>query len=704
MRKVLRIAFVVLLYVFISTGIMAQSVKHNASLDTSYVVNLLDELSNEINKGNIELAKQKAREAKSISIEIDFDDGIVRSELTLVDAYLTEKLLDSAETLIQHLILTHPESKYRARMHNFEAVAYNYRENNIEAINAFNQAEKYLDRVPAESRDRMGAGITMNRASSYMKIGDRISGFESYLSSLRFAEQSGDTLILIIGLNNLGDSYTNFKEFDKAVFYLERALTLVEEKELDSERLRILMNLANAKTGQEEYSEAESLYKEALELHKKVRQNIPPYQILFNMGKLYVDMGEYDQAYEYLSESLEYCVTLNIPQGIYFNQFGLGQLYFFQKDYPKAIDWLKKAYVQAEMIGSLPMIQDAREYLYESYKLNGAYNEALVVYEEFVHVNDSLKEVESNSKIAEFRSELELDRQTELNRLLEEKQHEQEARLEIQFILILAASIVIALIFILLIQSYRATRKMEELNAQLQNQKEELEQVSKTKDKLFAIISHDLRSPLSSMQGLLYLINSDHLTLSEIKDLVKNIEPTMRKNVDTMENLLAWAREQLSGVKLSIDNINIQPVVEGVIDNHSLQIEAKNIEVHQQYTVTNALADSNALRLVVRNLITNAIKFTPKGGNIFIQSIEDSEDDNMVRFSIKDTGIGIPESMRDTLFKPFSETRRGTAQEKGSGFGLSICKEFVERMNGSLTFESKENEGSTFIIKLPKSS
>ncbi len=704
MRKVLRIAFVVLLYVFISTGIMAQSVKHNASLDTSYVVNLLDELSNEINKGNIELAKQKAREAKSISIEIDFDDGIVRSELTLVDAYLTEKLLDSAETLIQHLILTHPESKYRARMHNFEAVAYNYRENNLEAINAFNQAEKYLDRVPAESRDRMGAGITMNRASSYMKIGDRVSGFESYLSSLRFAEQSGDTLILIIGLNNLGDSYTNFKEFDKAVFYLERALTLVEEKELDSERLRILMNLANAKTGQEEYSEAESLYKEALELHKKVRQNIPPYQILFNMGKLYVDMGEYDQAYEYLSESLEYCVTLNIPQGIYFNQFGLGQLYFFQKDYPKAIDWLKKAYEQAEMIGSLPMIQDAREYLYESYKLNGAYNEALVVYEEFVHVNDSLKEVESNSKIAEFRSELELDRQTELNRLLEEKQHEQEARLEIQFILILAASIVIALIFILLIQSYRATRKMEELNAQLQNQKEELEQVSKTKDKLFAIISHDLRSPLSSMQGLLYLINSDHLTLSEIKDLVKNIEPTMRKNVDTMENLLAWAREQLSGVKLSIDNINIQPVVEGVIDNHSLQIEAKNIEVHQQYTVTNALADSNALRLVVRNLITNAIKFTPKGGNIFIQSIEDSEDDNMVRFSIKDTGIGIPESMRDTLFKPFSETRRGTAQEKGSGFGLSICKEFVERMNGSLTFESKENEGSTFIIKLPKSS
>lgn len=704
MRKVLRIAFVVLLYVFISTGIMAQSVKHNASLDTSYVVNLLDELSNEINKGNIELAKQKAREAKSISMEIDFDDGIVRSELTLVDAYLTEKLLDSAETLIQHLILTHPESKYRARMHNFEAVAYNYRENNLEAINAFNQAEKYLDRVPAESRDRMGAGITMNRASSYMKIGDRVSGFESYLSSLRFAEQSGDTLILIIGLNNLGDSYTNFKEFDKAVFHLERALKLVEEKELDSERLRILMNLANAKTGQEEYSEAESLYKEALELHKKVRQNIPPYQILFNMGKLYVDMGEYDQAYEYLSESLEYCVTLNIPQGIYFNQFGLGQLYFFQKDYPKAIDWLKKAYEQAEMIGSLPMIQDAREYLYESYKLNGAYNEALVVYEEFVHVNDSLKEVESNSKIAEFRSELELDRQTELNRLLEEKQHEQEARLEIQFILILAASIVIALIFILLIQSYRATRKMEELNAQLQNQKEELEQVSKTKDKLFAIISHDLRSPLSSMQGLLYLINSDHLTLSEIKDLVKNIEPTMRKNVDTMENLLAWAREQLSGVKLSIDNINIQPVVEGVIDNHSLQIEAKNIEVHQQYAVTNALADSNALRLVVRNLITNAIKFTPKGGNIFIQSIEDPEDENMVSFSIKDTGIGIPESMRDTLFKPFSETRRGTAQEKGSGFGLSICKEFVERMNGSLTFESKENEGSTFYIKLPKSS
>lgn len=704
MRKVLRIAFVVLLYVFISTGIMAQSVKHNASLDTSYVVNLLDELSNEINKGNIELAKQKAREAKSISIEIDFDDGIVRSELTLVDAYLTEKLLDSAETLIQHLILTHPESKYRARMHNFEAVAYNYRENNLEAINAFNQAEKYLDRVPAESRDRMGAGIMMNRATSYMKIGDRVSGFESYLSSLRFAEQSGDTLILIIGLNNLGDSYTNFKEFDKAVFHLERALKLVEEKELDSERLRILMNLANAKTGQDEYSEAESLYKEALELHKTVRQNIPPYQILFNMGKLYVDMGEYDQAYEYLSESLEYCEALNIPQGIYFNQFGLGQLYFFQKDYPKAIDWLNKAYDQANMIGSLPMLQDTREILYESYKLSGMHDEALATYEQFVQVNDSLKEKESNSKIAEYKSELELDRQTELNRLLEEKQHEQEARLEIQFILILAATIVIALIFILLIQSYRATRKMEELNAQLQNQKEELEQVSKTKDKLFAIISHDLRSPLSSMQGLLYLINSDHLTLSEIKDLVKNIEPTMRKNVDTMENLLAWAREQLSGVKLSIDNINVQPVVEGVIDNHSLQIEAKNIEVHQQYAVTNALADSNALRLVVRNLITNAIKFTPKGGNIFIQSFEDPEDENMVSFSIKDTGIGIPESMRDTLFKPFSDTRRGTAQEKGSGFGLSICKEFVERMNGSLTFESKENEGSTFIIKLPKSS
>ncbi len=669
--------------------------------DTNKVSEILKQADDLIDKGDFAQALDKIDSVIIISETLNYDRGIVLAKSATVDILLIQKQADSALSLIENTLEQYPNNKEKLRFYSSQATAYNMKGLSEEAIQSFEKALTFIEDLPAEKQDRSKAATLVNMASAYHRLGNKAKTLENYLQGLEFAEASNDTSFLLVVLNNLGDSYNTYAEYERAEFYLERALSIAGEKNFKPDLLRIHLNLANVYTNIGKTDLALEFYQKALELNKVVRPDTPPFQIIYNLGELYLKLDEFEKARSSFMESLQYCMDMNIPIGLYFNYTGLGQVSEATSKPEDAIEWYEKALEVAESLGQTPFIAQLNERLYAINKSLGNSQKALTALENFKAMSDSLNTLDTESTLADLESRLELKRQTDINALLEEKQTQQENQLALRKILIIAAIVVITLLITLYYFSIQIGRERKKINSVLRTQKEELEDLDANKNKFFAVVAHDLRSPLASMQGILQLIRQSEMSIEEIRKLSDELEPMLQKNIDTMNDLLVWSRNQMSGVSLNSEEINCHEAVRDLIAKHELQLKAKKIEVdnhiEKSFTIS---ADKNAILLIIRNLLVNAIKFTNLDGRIVFDAYTDNE---FCYIIIKDNGIGIPVDIQSKLFSNETKSRSGTNQEEGSGFGLRLSKEFAVRMNGDLIFESVEGEGTTFYLKLPNS-
>lgn len=237
----------------------------------------------------------------------------------------------------------------------------------------------------------------------------------------------------------------------------------------------------------------------------------------------------------------------------------------------------------------------------------------------------------------------------------------------------------------------------------LANQK--LLESNSTKDKMFSIISHDLLGPLGNIKESFELIASGEVKMDydNLIDFIKTGWSAIAGAYSLLENLLYWARNQQGKMIYHPKPILIENIINETIDLLSGVAIHKNISISTEIHAKGyAFADKNAIKTVLRNLISNAIKFTKPGGKVIL--LVDDENDRMFSVAVKDTGIGMTDKTRDQLFSPAvkSHPEWGTAGEKGVGLGLIICKEFVEKHGGKIGVKSQLNQGSTFIFTLPK--
>ncbi|MDZ7659611.1 HAMP domain-containing sensor histidine kinase [Fodinibius sp.] len=344
-------------------------------------------------------------------------------------------------------------------------------------------------------------------------------------------------------------------------------------------------------------------------------------------------------------------------------------------------------------VDSPPFRITVSEKLYEAYKKEGDFEEALKYHEMAKQVSDSLTEAQQNEQLALAETELGLRQQQKINQLLQERQQQQEARITTQNWLIGMSVFVIIVILISTVVLYRSNRERQRINR-------ELEELNKVKNKMMAIIAHDLRSPMTSMQGIFYLLKDEDLQMEEIREIASNLEVTVQQNINMMDNLLSWANSQMRGLEIDVESVSAFDIVEEIFENCSFQAEHKSLKlvnnVDPKLTVK---ADVNLFKLIIRNLVNNAIKFSHEGDTVTVSAEEVSEE---VVFKVKDTGIGIPKDQQDSIFSFQGHSRSGTNNENGSGLGLQLCKEFVEKQNGTIDLESTEGEGSTFYVSLPK--
>src|SRR5690625_3208933 len=507
-------------------------------------------------------------------------------------------------------------------------------------------------------------------------------------------------------------------------------------------------------------------------------------------------MKRYREAEVHLFKAFEIGREQNSPLAMFQSSLVLGRMYTEEGTPADARIHLATAEEFAQLLPNAYYKLDVKKSLHELYASEGRFEEAYNQLMRYSVLADSLNEAAHSEELANAENYLELRRQNDINRLLIEKQTEQEFRINNQRMLIIVGLLIILLTILLLYQMRRASREKGQMLTQLEKQKGELEEVNRSKDKLFAIVSHDLRGTLGSMQSILSLIKDDMLTVEEFQELIPLMEASVQENLNVMEDLLAWAQGQISEVKLYIEEIDLTGLLEEVIHSQKFIADKKNIRIELEpagpYTV---LADCNALKLILRNLISNAIKFSYENDpvtdrkstrlnsshvaisycadytlslhdalpileeidltglleevihsqkfiadkkNIRIElepagpytvladcnalklilrnlisnaikfsyendpvTISLSQQDDQVRVEVRDKGIGIPEEMQGNIFDNKNWTRRGTRNEKGTGFGLSLSKEFIERMNGRIFFTSKEGKGSSFFMEMP---
>lgn len=242
--------------------------------------------------------------------------------------------------------------------------------------------------------------------------------------------------------------------------------------------------------------------------------------------------------------------------------------------------------------------------------------------------------------------------------------------------------------------------KVQERTREIKSQNEKLTQLNLLKDKLMSVMAHDIRSPLNQLASVLQLAENEMLTKAELKDLVPKIRKSILRNENFIGDLLIWAKSQIDGMQAKPQLMPLAPLVDDVVQLKAIKAAEKQIKLHVHLNnIQTVFADAEMFKSILRNLLSNAIKFTPVGGTVELTALADND---FIEISIRDNGQGIHVLDQKKLFSAQMYSTQGTADEKGTGLGLLICKDFVEQNGGAIWAESQLGIGSTFSFTVPK--
>jgi two-component system, sensor histidine kinase and response regulator len=235
--------------------------------------------------------------------------------------------------------------------------------------------------------------------------------------------------------------------------------------------------------------------------------------------------------------------------------------------------------------------------------------------------------------------------------------------------------------------------------AQMEKKTTELKELDTLKNKLFSVISHDLKTPMYALRNLFRNMHQFDLPGDEIKRMIPDVVTDLNYTTCLMENLLQWAKSQMQADALNVQRVDVAALIKEVMQLLRLQADSKKVYLESKLdTPVYIYADRDMVHLVLRNLISNAIKFTAKNGYVFLDA---NEGDSFVEVSVQDTGAGMNEETLRKINTSNFFTTKGTAGESGTGLGLMLCKEFLAKNGGRMFVESEAGKGSTFSFILP---
>jgi len=548
-----------------------------------------------------------------------------------------------------------------------------------------------------------GKGISLNNMGwAYYRKGDYSKGFDFALQALRINDSIVNLPQLAISYRNVGAIYNSQAKYKESMDYFRKEMYIHQQLNNQPGIGRSLNNISfSAHRGK--FRDSALIYAHrALEHNSKLSDKYLMAFCLRTLGDIYMEDGTTDRAIDYFSASVTAARAAKSNFIIETALYRLGKAYQQKKQWRTSITHFEEAVKVAEELGAKGEQSTIYKLLAQSYAALGDFEKAFRAQSAHVTLNDTLFEERSRARFAQMQVVFETEKkQTEINLLKKEDEIQKEKiRDQRQYTFLLL--IVVGLVMALWLVAWRRNQFKQMVNKQLRLQKEALEQASFQKDKIFSILSHDLRTPISSLSAVLQLVEQQSLSEEAFAKIRSALGKQISSLNTTLDNLLLWSRNQMGGVTdVRPTDAAIYDIVEN--NRHLLTAAAsqKKIVISNDIPPQAKLyADIHHLDIVIRNLLLNALKFTDEGGAITIQY---SATDTDATISVSDTGVGMTEEQLGKLFKINTHfTTAGTRNEKGAGLGLLLCKEFVEANHGVLSVTSEPGNGSVFSVTLPK--
>lgn len=615
----------------------------------------------------------------------------------------------------------------------------------IDADKTITYAQDAL-RISAELKDDRKIAV------SYYYIGYGKYRKEDYIGSLKnfnlacdYYKKLNDEMYLARTRGLIALVYTDMQRFDMALDILNQLLAFFSQNNALAEYSTALLNTSNIFMAKKDYDQALEGYLKVLEIQKKI--NLDNKDLIAtaycNIGEAYYWKKEYDKSYKYRKMSLDIYKDLNFTDGIANLQMDVGSSLIKLKDYNQAHQYLIRALENYKSIKFSEGIRRTKENIILLYKETGQLDEALQAcaelvglsisskdstilshcynlyadiyfardnyrsaseyYKKYIDLKDKLDSKENKQRMMELQAVFSTEEKEFENKTLRQENELQKEKLNAKESILIAVFAGIILAGILLFTLFLKEKKIKKINDEIKKQNIQLEEHIVSKDKFFSILAHNLKNPFWAILGQNRLLEEEYNNLDEIerKELISHVGISAKNVYNLFEDLLQWAKSQRSTTGISKKPVLIKELIESSIKPYLMIARNKkiNIEIGGDGNVE-INADKFMLETVIGNLVDNAIKYSNQNEKIIIDSREMEE---QVEISIRDSGAGMSKEKMEKLFKLGEDVSSlGTMNEKGTGLGLIICKEFVEKHNGRIVVDSREGEGTTFMVILPR--
>ncbi len=542
----------------------------------------------------------------------------------------------------------------------------------------------------------------------YMRKGNEVNALDMFLKAIPYFEQAHDALSLTVTYRDIASLYQRQEQTERALDYYQKAYKYALKSQSRDEMARQLTQIAVIyNKNYHKRDTAMALLQEALQVITPQNNIILKGEVLENMGYVKLGFQKHNEAIQLFNQALTNYQRLGAVYQMANARKALALAFKYKGDIRTSLQHGIIAMNLAQQTKDNSLIRGIAFLLSNDYEKQGDYKKSLYYQRMGEQAKDSIYSVEKTLILNNLQTKFDIANQQRAIDLLNKNKRIQEQELKRKTYernALIIGTILLGGMAFLLYQYIRYQRQNHQLlkdkNQEIEYQKEQLIELNATKDKLFSIISHDIRSPLNSLEATLELLEHGYLSVEEMQ----TIAPELRRKVHTtsglLTNILHWAKSQMEGIVTNREPFRLQPIAEELINTFQLPAQDKQILLECQ--IPSALqvnADRNMASLIIRNLVSNAIKFTPAGGKVVIRAT--SEQDYVV-IMVKDTGKGMTQEQKSRLFDMKTHfSTSGTSNEEGTGLGLLLCKEFAEKNEGKIWVESQPDQGSCFFVSLP---
>ncbi len=537
-----------------------------------------------------------------------------------------------------------------------------------------------------------------NIGTIFYGVGDYEEALKYYYLTLPLRDSLKDYKGKSLTLNNIGMIFSEWGKHNEAYNYYSHAASLCDSLDYNYGKAYSYYNLGNHLLNYNNIDSSVLYFKKAIETYAKDNNNIRGMYICYSkLGKIFQEQNKPDSALKYFEKALYVAKRMgskNYEAGSYSN---IANQHLLAGNIDSALQYAFKAYdYLSKTAGYKKMKQDNYQLLASIYEKKRNFKKALKYNRLSSNYKDSIFNEEKTKQITRMEVLYRIEQKNKENEYLKKEQERQKAKLEADRLTIRLQYYLVAVVSLLLVMVVGFTFVFYK-------EKQKLKAANNTKNKLFSIISHDLRGPLGNFKGLIDLLLLDFANndREKMNSLLKMMQKTAGLNYDLLENLLSWSRTESQRLDFQPEKIKLYPIINSIFEHYDYSALTKSVKLINKIDEQLCIyADEYMINTILRNLISNALKFTNTNGKIIVSS---KTKDNSIEITVEDNGIGMsPEIIEKIFVKEKFFTTRGTAKEKGTGLGLKLCKEFVKIHNGEIVVNSQLNNGTKISFTISK--